>query len=136
MRSVSSRRRRARIAQGKVTVVVKIGGSEAGRAAALAHTGSLAGNTKAFDTVARYAGVVRLDSLEDGIEAVEYLARTPLPRGERIGDNDQFRRAAQPHHGSLGADRRQACSVFRSDCAAAWPSFLTIRGSVIRSTPR
>jgi acetyltransferase len=72
-------------AHGKVTVVVKIGGSEAGRAAALAHTGSLAGNTKAFDTVARYAGVVRLDSLEDGIEAVEYLARTPLPRGERIG---------------------------------------------------
>ena len=71
-------------AQGKVTVVVKIGGSEAGRAAALAHTGSLAGNTKAFDTVARYAGVVRLDSLEDGIEAVEYLARTRLPRGERI----------------------------------------------------
>ena len=70
--------------QGKVTVVVKIGSSDAGRAAALAHTGSLAGNTKAFDTVARYAGVVRLDSLEDGVEAVEYLARTRLPRGERI----------------------------------------------------
>jgi acetyltransferase len=70
--------------QEKVTVVVKIGSSDAGRAAALAHTGSLAGNTKAFDTVARYAGVVRLDSLEDGVEAVEYLARTRLPRGERI----------------------------------------------------
>jgi acetyltransferase len=71
-------------AKGKVTVVVKIGGSEAGRAAALAHTGSLAGNTKAFGTCARYAGIVRLDSLEDGIEAVEFLARTPLPGGERI----------------------------------------------------
>jgi acetyltransferase len=71
-------------AKGKVTVVVKIGGSDAGRAAALAHTGSLAGNTKAFDTMARYAGIVRLDSLEDGVEAVEYLARAPVPRGERI----------------------------------------------------
>ena len=27
---------------------------------------------------------MRLDSLEDGVEAVEYLARTRLPRGERI----------------------------------------------------
>jgi acyl-CoA synthetase (NDP forming) len=71
-------------ANGKTTVVVKIGSSEAGRAAALAHTGSLAGNTQAFDVYARQAGVVRLDTLGDGIEAVDYLARHALPRGDSM----------------------------------------------------
>ncbi len=75
--------RRAR-ANGKVVVVVKIGGSETARAAALAHTGSLAGNAAAFDAVAASAGIVRFDSFEDAVEAVEFLARLPLPRGRNI----------------------------------------------------
>jgi acetyltransferase len=69
---------------GKVTVVVKIGGSDAGRAAALAHTGSLAGTSEAFDVFAHDAGIVRLNTLDEGIEAIEFLARSTLPRGNRI----------------------------------------------------
>jgi acyl-CoA synthetase (NDP forming) len=69
---------------GKVTVAVKIGGSEAGRAAALAHTGSLAGTSEAFDVFAHDAGIVRLNTLDEGIEAIEFLARSALPRGNKI----------------------------------------------------
>jgi acyl-CoA synthetase (NDP forming) len=75
--------RRAR-ASGKAIVAVKVGASETSRAAALAHTGSLAGSAEAFDAVAGGAGVIRFNSFEDAIEAVEFLARLPLPRGHRM----------------------------------------------------
>jgi acetyltransferase len=74
--------RRARM-NGKTVVVVKIGGSDAGRASALAHTGSLAGRSEVFDAYAAMAGIVRLNTLEDAIEALEYLSRAPLPGGSR-----------------------------------------------------
>jgi acyl-CoA synthetase (NDP forming) len=69
---------------GVTVVAIKIGGSEAARAAALAHTGSLAGRAEVFDAFAAAAGIVRVDTLEDGIEAVEFLARRPRPRGRNI----------------------------------------------------
>lgn len=71
-------------ANGKTIVAVKIGGSEEARAAALAHTGSLAGSLDAFDAYAREAGIVRAETLEDAVEAAEYLVRMPRPRGRRI----------------------------------------------------
>jgi acyl-CoA synthetase (NDP forming) len=71
-------------ANGKAVVVVKVGASESSRAAALAHTGSLAGSAEAFDAVAGSAGVIRFDSFEDAIEAVEFLARLPLPHGQNM----------------------------------------------------
>jgi len=75
--------RRAR-QNGKTVVAVKVGASESSRAAALAHTGSLAGSAEAFEAVAGSAGVVRFTSFEDAVEAVEFLARAPLPRGRNI----------------------------------------------------
>ena len=71
-------------ANGKSIVVVKIGGSAAAREAALAHTGSLAGSHAAFDALARESGVVRVDALEDMVEAAAYLARARRPKGRRL----------------------------------------------------
>ncbi len=71
-------------AAGKTIVAVKIGGSEAGREAALAHTGALAGALDVFDAFARDAGVVRLDTIEDAIAAATYLACLARPRGRRV----------------------------------------------------
>src|SRR5215470_15958779 len=75
--------RRAR-QNGKTVVAVKIGASETSRTFALAHTGALAGSAEAFDAYAAAAGIVRLASIEDAIEAVEFLARCPLPRGRNF----------------------------------------------------
>jgi acyl-CoA synthetase (NDP forming) len=69
---------------GKTVLAIKIGASETARSFALAHTGSLAGNTAAFEAVAATAGVVRLVSIEDAIEAVEFVARCRPPRGPNI----------------------------------------------------
>jgi acetyltransferase len=71
-------------AAGKTVVALKIGGSEAGRKAALAHTGALAGAADVFVAFARAAGIVSVDTIEDAITAVTYLARLPRPKGRRV----------------------------------------------------
>ena len=68
----------------KALVVVKIGGSDEGREAALAHTGSLVGSLDAFDAFAAGVGVLRFDAMEEALEAVSYLARAPLPRRDGL----------------------------------------------------
>ena len=72
-------------AAGKSIIAIKLGQSEEGRAAALAHTGSLAGTVAAFDAVAADAGVIRADTLDDAVELAELLAHTGAPTGRRLG---------------------------------------------------
>jgi acetate---CoA ligase (ADP-forming) len=70
---------------GKSIVAVKLGQSPAGREAAMAHTGSLAGTLEAFDALAGDLGLVRADTLDDAVEATELLAHTGRPPGPRLG---------------------------------------------------
>ncbi len=70
---------------GKPVVAVKIGGSEESRRAALAHTGSLAGSLQCFDAVAETIGVVRVDTLDEVVETVEYFTHAKPPKGPRLG---------------------------------------------------
>jgi acetate---CoA ligase (ADP-forming) len=70
---------------GKSIVAVKLGQSEEGRNAAMAHTGSLAGSMEAFDAVAADLGVIRADTLDDAVEFTEFLVHTDVPKGRRLG---------------------------------------------------
>lgn len=72
-------------AAGKSIIAVKLGQSERGRGAALAHTGSLAGATEAFDAVAGERGVIRAETLDDAVELAELLVHTEAPVGKRLG---------------------------------------------------
>ena len=72
-------------AAGKPIVTVKIGGSEESRKAALAHTGSLAGALACFDAVAETLGVVRVNTLDEMVETIDYFSHAPPPRGPRLG---------------------------------------------------
>jgi acyl-CoA synthetase (NDP forming) len=72
-------------AAGKAIVAVKLGQSEAGRSAAMAHTGSLAGSVEAFDAMAGEVGVIRADTLDDAVEVTDLLAHTGAPAGRRLG---------------------------------------------------
>ena len=76
---------RAAKSAGKQVLVVKLGASDAGRAAAMAHTGALAGSMQAFDAVAGEAGAIRLRNLDDIVEAVEFFLHVPPPRGAKLG---------------------------------------------------
>lgn len=72
-------------AMGKPVVVVKLGASDHGREAALAHTGRLAGSMAAFDAVAGPAGVIRVRTLDGVVEAVEYAVHATMPKGAGLG---------------------------------------------------
>lgn len=52
-------------AAGKAVIVLRAGKSQLGRAAAVSHTGKLAGAWKVWSDVARQAGVINVDSLDD-----------------------------------------------------------------------
>lgn len=72
-------------AAGKPVVVVKLGASAQGRAAALAHTGRLAGAMEAFDAVTRPLGVIRAANLDAAVEIVEYFVHAPVPHISGLG---------------------------------------------------
>lgn len=69
---------------GKPVVVLKMGASEGGRAAALAHTGSLAGAIEAFDAVAGDAGVIRVNSADEAVNLIEFLLLSDLPERDGV----------------------------------------------------
>ena len=70
---------------GKSVIAIKLGQSEAGRAAAMAHTASLAGSMAAFDALAADVGVIRAETLDDVVELTELLVCTGAPKGIRLG---------------------------------------------------
>lgn len=70
---------------GKSVVALKLGQSDAGQRAVLAHTGSLAGSAFAFDAVAGEVGVVRAENTDEAIALVELLLHARIPEGRRLG---------------------------------------------------
>jgi len=70
---------------GKPILLVKVGRSVAARRAVQAHTGSLAGADAVHDAVFRRLGVVRLDTLDELVEAAELFVTCPLPEGDGVG---------------------------------------------------
>jgi acyl-CoA synthetase (NDP forming) len=68
---------------GKPVVVFKVGRSEAGRAAALAHTGAVAGDARATRAALLQLGAVCVDSLEDLIASAGLLGYESRPLGRR-----------------------------------------------------
>lgn len=84
MRAFNAACARARDA-GKPVIVFKIGSTEEGREAASSHTGALAGSSEAFDAATREHGVIRVESLDDAIEAIELAVHLGVPLGRRIG---------------------------------------------------
>ncbi|MBP6900274.1 MAG: acetate--CoA ligase family protein [Burkholderiaceae bacterium] len=78
---------------GKPVVVMKIGRSALGAAAAATHTGGLAGNDAVFDAVIEECGAVRASSIDEMLDIAQFFstgqaaATLPnfLPTGPRIG---------------------------------------------------
>lgn len=72
-------------AAAKPVIMLKAGRSEAGRSAALSHTGSMAGEDRVFDAVFRQHGVWRASSLEEAIDIAYVVSRSAPPAGRRLG---------------------------------------------------
>lgn len=72
-------------ARGIYVVAVKLGATDAGREAAMAHTGSLAGSLQAFDALAEQLDIFRADTLDDVVELAELLTHAQPVTGRRLG---------------------------------------------------
>ncbi len=70
---------------GKPLVAVKVGASQAGRAAALAHTGSVAGDDAVVDAALRQLNVIRVASIEELLSTAAVLGYSPRLTGRRMG---------------------------------------------------
>jgi acetate---CoA ligase (ADP-forming) len=70
---------------GKVAVVLKVGTSDLGAQAALAHTGAMVGSDRSFSAMLRHYGAIRVDDFGDWLEHLEVFSRVRPPRGRRIG---------------------------------------------------
>jgi acetate---CoA ligase (ADP-forming) len=71
--------------KGKPVVVLKTGSSPAGQVAALAHTGSIAGDDAVVDAVLRQLDVIRVASIEELLITAGLLGYDRWPRGRRMG---------------------------------------------------
>jgi acetate---CoA ligase (ADP-forming) len=71
-------------AAGKPVIALKLGASEGGRAAAMAHTGALAGSIETFDAIATREGVIRVQGLDQLIETTECFVHAASPAGNRL----------------------------------------------------
>jgi acetyltransferase len=69
---------------GKPIVALKVGRTESGRRAALAHTGSIVGSDAVVDAALRQAGVVRVASLDEMTETLALFHARQLPRGPGV----------------------------------------------------
>jgi acetate---CoA ligase (ADP-forming) len=71
-------------AAGKPVIALKLGASEGGRAAAMAHTGALAGSIETFDAISTREGVVRVRGLDELIETTECFVHADPPKSNRL----------------------------------------------------
>lgn len=71
-------------AASKPVIALKLGASEGGRAAAMAHTGALAGSIETFDAIATREGVIRVGGLDELIETTECFVHSEVPKGDRL----------------------------------------------------
>jgi acyl-CoA synthetase (NDP forming) len=71
-------------AAGKPVIALKLGASEGGRAAAMAHTGALAGSIETFDAISTREGVIRVRGLDELVETTECFVHAAAPKGDRL----------------------------------------------------
>ena len=71
-------------AAGKPVIALKLGASEGGRAAAMAHTGALAGSIETFDAISTREGVIRVRGLDELIETTECFVHAAVPKGDHL----------------------------------------------------
>jgi acetate---CoA ligase (ADP-forming) len=70
---------------GKPIIAMKVGASQAGQQAALAHTGAVAGDDAVVDAALRQLNIVRVTSIEDLLTTAALLGYQRWPRGRRMG---------------------------------------------------
>ena len=102
---------------GKVAIVMKVGTSEMGAEAALAHTGALVGSDRSFSAMLRHYNAIRVDDFGDWVEHLEVFgrekppARTAHRRRHELGRRGRvLRRQGRAGRASRSRSSRRSCA--------------------------
>ncbi len=71
--------------RGKPIIILKSGRSAAGRAAAIAHTGALAGTGRVLSALLSQLEIIRVQDLDELLETAALCQKSRRPRGRRLG---------------------------------------------------
>jgi len=72
------------VSKEKPIIAIKVGRSEAGKRAALTHTGSVAGNELIIEAAFSQAGIIRTYSVDEMFDMAKALVGLPKPKGRRV----------------------------------------------------
>ena len=103
------------LAAGKPILIVKVGRSERGKAAAVSHTGAIAADDQVFDAVCRKYGIMRCPSLDDLHGNVARLQPGPPAEGQPHRHGLLFRRRQGPGARLRQRRRRRDGAVHAGD---------------------
>ena len=73
------------VAMIKPIVAIRAGKSELGRQVIAKHTGRPAGVDRVYDTALRRAGIIRVSSVDELLQAGDYLVKNNVPNGRKLG---------------------------------------------------
>lgn len=121
------------VSRRKPVILLKGGASEAGAAAALAHTGALAGDGRVADGALAQAGVTRVHRYSHLFLVARALAVMPLPRGNRVSflsPSGAFTVVLTDLCHSLGLEVPPLEDRTRARLQAMAPSFIRMRNPV------
>ena len=121
------------VSRRKPVILLKGGASEAGAAAALAHTGALAGDGRVADGALAQAGVTRVHRYSHLFLVARALAVMPLPRGNRVSflsPSGAFTVVLTDLCRSLGLEVPPLEDRTRARLQAMAPSFIRMRNPV------
>lgn len=117
----------ARAARASATPVILLaaGSSEAGQRAALSHTGALVSGSAAIDAACRAAGIVRVGTPRELVDAAQLLLAPSRPRGRRVavvGDGGGTGVIAADVASGVGLEVPQLSDELRATLAADLPA--------------
>lgn len=93
-------------AAGKPVILLKMGRSQVGRAAAASHTGALAGEDRIFDAAVRQAGGIVATTFSEAVDVASAFVTAPMARGRRLGIV-----SASGGGGIMTADRAETAGI-------------------------
>lgn len=113
-------------AAGKPIIALKLGRGEAGAAAAISHTGSLAGSAAAWTAAFRRAGMVEVEDFDALLETAGFFAKAPPPKARGVAIVTPSGGAgimAADHAEALGLAMPQPAPATEAVLRAAIPDF-------------
>ncbi|MFX1391501.1 MAG: acetate--CoA ligase family protein [Promethearchaeota archaeon] len=69
----------------KPIIAIYVGGSKAGNRALQSHTGSIAGESKIYESVFKKVGIIRTDYVQEFLDIALIFSKGIIPKGKRLG---------------------------------------------------